>query len=94
MVSAFMLCSGVLSAILAFFLWRCDLYKRIRSESDTVTYLPQQKYHCNPGSFILDGMTDCHSWLTCNEIKSPHISIKQIIGTGAVKTVSYVHFLL
>lgn len=49
------------------------------------------KYHvilskqCPPKHFILNGMVNCHSWLSCEDI--PDVKIKQLIGTGGVKAV-------
>lgn len=42
-------------------------------------------YDCNNGSFIVGEMSDCHPWLTCDDIK--HLHIGELIGYGAVKHV-------
>ncbi|KAG0726296.1 SRR1-like protein [Chionoecetes opilio] len=42
-------------------------------------------YGCNHGSFIVGTMTECHPWLTCDDIR--HLDIGELIGFGAVKHV-------
>lgn len=46
---------------------------------------PSWSYNCNNGSFIVGEMSECHPWLTCDDIKDLHVG--DLIGYGAVKHV-------
>ena len=46
------------------------------------------RLRCPVRHFSLPGMTECKPWLTCSDLESNDIITFQLLGQGAVKSVS------